>query len=111
MCEAVSLPVQESERARRRGPVSPPPTSVPSEPAVAVIDLYLLWCARATGAVRIMHMHRSYNGMKLRMGLLCLLSPQRFDTVITVHLEEKPRLQMLSCPSICGAHSVPGLIL
>lgn len=40
--------------------------------------------------MRIMYMSRSYSGIKLRMGPLCwFFSPQRFDTVITEHLEEK----------------------
>lgn len=49
------------------------------------------------GRRRVMHMHGSYNGIKLRMGPLCRFfsplpslpppPPQWFDTVITVHLE------------------------
>lgn len=32
--------------------------------------------------------------------------PLRSDTVITVHLEEKLRLHVLFCPSVCGAREL-----
>lgn len=89
---AVSLPMQERGSAAvqtgtcsQTKPFSP---LVPSRLAIVVISICCAVRGRQ-GRVRLMYMHRSYNEIMLRMGLLCLFFPQRFDTVITVHLEEK----------------------
>lgn len=116
MQESGSAATQAGTRIARQRPFTAPPfpaASVPSRLAIAVIDLYLLCCARATGADENNVHARELQWNKVKNGAIMWFfsPPQRFDTVITVHLEEKLQLQILSYPSICGAHSVPGVIL
>lgn len=84
---------------------------VPSRLAIAVLDLYLQCCARATGAnENNVHAQKPQRN-KVKNEAIMPFFPQSFDTVITVHLAEKLQPQILSYPSICSVQRAPGVIL
>lgn len=87
-----------------------PPLPVPSRVAVVVIDLYLLCSAKATGADESNAHARELQWNKVKNGRYYASFPRWFDTVITVHLQEKLYPRILLYPSICEAHCVPAVI-
>lgn len=95
----VSLPMQEHGSAGvQAGTRSPTKPSLPPDsprPAIAVIDLYLLCCERATGACENNVHAQEIRRNEVKNGAIMLFSPSRFDTVITVHLEEKLQPHLL----------------
>lgn len=96
-------------------PPNPPPPAalVPSGPATAVIDLYLLCWARATGPDEnnVHEQELQWNQVKNGAIMLVFFPSEVWHCDNWALRGKKLQLHILSYPSICGAHSVPGVIL